>query len=67
MIMKDLVPRGVPDPSGSWDGAGGRRYFTGWSAGGRWSAGVLAVCVATGDNRLYANILLTVGYIPPSP
>jgi L-fucose mutarotase len=26
----------------------------------------LAVCVATGDNRLYANILLTVGYIPPS-
>jgi L-fucose mutarotase/ribose pyranase (RbsD/FucU family) len=23
----------------------------------------LAVCVATGDNRLYANILLTVGYI----
>jgi L-fucose mutarotase len=27
----------------------------------------LAVCVATGDNRLYANILLTVGYIPPTP
>ena len=27
----------------------------------------LAVCVATGDDRLYANILLTVGYIPPSP
>jgi hypothetical protein len=26
----------------------------------------LAVYVATGDNRLYANILLTVGYIPPS-
>ena len=26
----------------------------------------LAVCVATGDDRLYANILLTVGYIPPS-
>jgi len=26
----------------------------------------LAVCVATGDNRLYANILLTVGYITPS-
>ena len=26
----------------------------------------LAVCVATGDNRLYANILLTVGYIRPS-
>ena len=28
----------------------------------------LAVCVATGDIRLYANILilLTVGYIPPS-
>ena len=25
----------------------------------------LAVCVATGDNRLYANVLLTVGYIPP--
>jgi L-fucose mutarotase len=26
----------------------------------------LAVCVATGDNRLYANILLTVGYVAPS-
>lgn len=26
----------------------------------------LAVCVATGDNRLYANILRTIGYIPPS-
>jgi L-fucose mutarotase len=26
----------------------------------------LAICVATGDNRLYASILLTVGYIPPS-
>ena len=26
----------------------------------------LAVCVATGDNRLYANVLLTVGYIPPA-
>ena len=25
----------------------------------------LAVCVATGDNRLYANILLTIGFIPP--
>jgi L-fucose mutarotase len=25
----------------------------------------LAVCVATGDDRLYANILLTVGYIIP--
>ena len=25
----------------------------------------LAVCVATGDDRLYANILLTVGYIAP--
>jgi L-fucose mutarotase len=25
----------------------------------------LAVCVATGDQRLYANVLLTVGYIPP--
>jgi L-fucose mutarotase len=24
----------------------------------------LAVCVATGDDRLYANILLTVGFIP---
>jgi L-fucose mutarotase len=24
----------------------------------------LAVCVATGDNRLYANILLTIGFIP---
>jgi L-fucose mutarotase len=27
----------------------------------------LAVCVATGDDRLYANIVLTVGYITPSP
>jgi L-fucose mutarotase len=27
----------------------------------------LAVCVVTGDNRLYANILLTIGYIPPTP
>jgi L-fucose mutarotase len=27
----------------------------------------LAVCVATGDDRLYANVLLTVGYLPPSP
>jgi L-fucose mutarotase len=26
----------------------------------------LAVCVATGDDRLYANVLLTVGYIRPS-
>ena len=26
----------------------------------------LAVCVATGDQRLYANILLTIGYIIPS-
>jgi L-fucose mutarotase len=26
----------------------------------------LAVCVATGDVRLYANILLTVGYLAPS-
>ena len=26
----------------------------------------LAVCVATGDDRLYANILLTVGFITPS-
>jgi L-fucose mutarotase len=26
----------------------------------------LAVCVATGDQRLYANILLTIGYIRPS-
>ena len=25
----------------------------------------LAVCVATGDDRLYANILLTIGYIRP--
>jgi L-fucose mutarotase len=25
----------------------------------------LAVCVATGDVRLYANVLLTIGYIPP--
>jgi L-fucose mutarotase len=27
----------------------------------------LAVCVATGDDRLYANVLLTVGCITPSP
>ena len=26
----------------------------------------LAICVATGDTRLYTNILLTVGYIRPS-
>ena len=26
----------------------------------------LAVCVATGDDRLYANVLLTVGYISPA-
>jgi L-fucose mutarotase len=26
----------------------------------------LAVCVATGNDRLYANIVLTVGYITPS-
>jgi L-fucose mutarotase len=25
----------------------------------------LAVCVATGDDRLYANVLLTVGYLAP--
>ena len=25
----------------------------------------LAVCVATGDDRLYANILLTIGYLAP--
>jgi L-fucose mutarotase len=25
----------------------------------------LAVCVATGDGRLYANVLLTIGYITP--
>jgi L-fucose mutarotase len=25
----------------------------------------LAVCVATGDDRLYANVLLTIGYIRP--
>jgi L-fucose mutarotase len=25
----------------------------------------LAVCVATGDDRLYANLLLTIGYIKP--
>jgi L-fucose mutarotase len=25
----------------------------------------LAVCVATGDDRLYANVLLTIGYITP--
>lgn len=26
----------------------------------------LAVCVATGDDRLYANVLLTVGYVSPA-
>jgi L-fucose mutarotase len=26
----------------------------------------LAVCIATGDQRLYANVLLTVGYITPA-
>jgi L-fucose mutarotase len=26
----------------------------------------LAVCVATGDDRLYANVLLTIGYIEPA-
>jgi L-fucose mutarotase len=26
----------------------------------------LAVCVATGDSRLYANVLLTIGFIQPS-
>lgn len=26
----------------------------------------LAVCVATGDERLYANVLLTIGYIEPA-
>jgi L-fucose mutarotase len=25
----------------------------------------LAVCIATSDDRLYANVLLTVGYIRP--
>ena len=27
---------------------------------------ILAVCVATGDERLYANLLLTVGFLTPS-
>jgi len=27
----------------------------------------LAVCIATGDDRLYANLLLTVGVVPPTP
>jgi L-fucose mutarotase len=27
----------------------------------------LAVCVATGDDRLYANVLLTIGYVAPVP
>lgn len=27
----------------------------------------LAVCVASGDTRLYANVLLTVGFVPPAP
>jgi L-fucose mutarotase len=26
----------------------------------------LAVCVATGDGRLYANLLLTIGFVPPA-
>ena len=26
----------------------------------------LAVCVATGDDRLYANVLLTIGYVAPA-
>ena len=26
----------------------------------------LAVCVATGDDRLYSNVLLTIGYISPA-
>ncbi len=26
----------------------------------------LAVCVATGDDRLYANVLLTIGFIAPA-
>jgi hypothetical protein len=26
----------------------------------------LAVCVATGDDRLCANVLLTIGYVPPA-
>jgi L-fucose mutarotase len=26
----------------------------------------LAVCVATGDDRLYANVLLTIGFLEPS-
>ena len=25
----------------------------------------LALCVATGDDRLYANVLLTIGYVTP--
>ena len=27
----------------------------------------LAVCIATGDDRLYANLLLTVGVVAPTP
>ena len=26
----------------------------------------LAVCVATGDDRLYANVLLTIGFVAPA-
>jgi L-fucose mutarotase len=26
----------------------------------------LAICVATGDARLYANLLLTIGIVPPA-
>ncbi len=25
----------------------------------------LAVCIASGDNRLFANVLLTLGFVPP--
>jgi L-fucose mutarotase len=27
----------------------------------------LALAIATGDGRLYANIILTIGFIPPTP
>ncbi|MGX7826600.1 RbsD/FucU family protein [Actinokineospora sp. 24-640] len=26
----------------------------------------LAVCIASGDTRLYANVLLTIGFVPPA-
>jgi hypothetical protein len=36
------------------------------SAAGATPGQILAVCVATGDERLYANLLLTVCFLTPS-